>query len=182
MQAEKSRGDKLRERFDRFLSGRAPSDPLYLTNRTWKKKVALVSLIALPVLILIALVTIGSVDLFRFHRVDPDYHSLAEAPPPAIAPKPVSDPTLRAANLEVVDIRLIGDVDPPMVTGTIRNNTSEEVDSVEVSYYLADGQGSLIGSESTVVRHVPPRGSVIFRAPLKMAKAEYVLVREVHPN
>ena len=83
---------------------------------------------------------------------------------------------------DVVDIRLIGDVDPPMVTGTIRNNTSEEVDSAEVSYYLADGQGSLIGSESTVVRHVPPRGSVIFRAPLKMAKAEYVLVCEVHPN
>lgn len=183
MRAEKSRGEKLRERFDRFLSGRAPSDPLYLTNRTWAKKLALVVLIALPVLLLIALVTIGSADLLRFHKVDDPYdHTVAEAPPPVVAPKPVADPTLRATNLEVVNIRLMRDVDPPAVAGTVRNNTSQKVDSAEVSYYLADGQGSLMGSESTVVHNVPPHGTVIFRAPLKMAKAEYVLVREVHPN
>ena len=182
MQAEKSRGDKLRERFDRFLSGRAPSDPLYLTNRNWKRKLALVSLIALPVLILVGLVTIGSADLFRFHKADAYDQPVAEAPPPAIASRPVPDPTLRDTNREVVNIRLVRDVDPPVVTGTVRNSTSQKVGSAEVSYYLADSQGSMIGSESTVVRNVPAHGSVIFRAPLKMAKAEYVLVREVHPN
>jgi len=68
------------------------------------------------------------------------------------------------------------------VTGIVRNNTNQKVDSAEVSYYLADTEGSLLGTDTTEVANVEPHGSVAFRMALKIAKAEYVLVRDVHPN
>jgi hypothetical protein len=172
----------FRDRFERFLSGRAPSDPLYLSNRTWKQKLVLASLIGVPLLILAALVAIGSTDVFRLNKADPYYHPIAEAPPNAAAPQPAPDPKLLAGDLEVVNIRILKDVVPPVVTGIVRNNTSRDVGSAEITYYLADEQGSLMGSESTSVQKIGPHASVAFRAPLKMEKAEYVLVRDVHPN
>jgi hypothetical protein len=51
-----------------------------------------------------------------------------------------------------------------------------------VSFYLADERGSLMGTETTQVQDVGPHNIVTFRAPLKIMNAEYVLVREVHPN
>ncbi len=172
----------LRDRFERFLSGRAPSDPLYLSNRTWKQKLVLASLIAVPLLVLTALVAIGSTDVFRLNKADPYYHAIAQAPPNAAAPQPAPDPRLGRAGLEVVNIRILKDVVPPVVTGMVRNNTNRDVPSAEVTYYLADERGSLIGSESTSVRKIGPHASVAFRVPLKMKKAEYALVRDVRPN
>ena len=75
---------------DLLISGRAPSDPFYLTNRTWRQKLKIASLIAAPVLLLIGLVTIGATGRFRFHKVDPDERPPAEAPAPAEAPPPAA--------------------------------------------------------------------------------------------
>jgi hypothetical protein len=178
----RKRFDHLRERIELFISGRAPDDPLYLTNRTWQQKLKIASLIAAPVLLLIALVTIGATDLFRFHKVDPYEHPPTEAPAPAVPQKRIPDPILAPADLEVVNIRIARDVHPPVVTGMVRNNTNQKVDSAEVSYYLADTEGSLVGTDTTEVANVEPHGSVTFRMALKVAKAEYVIVRDVHLN
>jgi hypothetical protein len=178
---ELSRLDRLRQRFERFLSGRAPSDPLYLTNRTRAQKLKVAALIAVLVLILGALVMVGATDMFHFSKVDPYEHPLAEAQP-ARDTKPTPDPKLTRTDLEVINIHIARDENPPVVTGILRNNTSQKVDSVEVSFYLADGRGSLMGTETTQVPGVGPHNSVTFRAPLKIASAEYVLVREVHSN
>src|ERR1017187_10202581 len=88
----RKRFDPLRERMDLLISGRAPSDPFYLTNRTWRQKLKIASLIAAPVLLLIAPVTIGATGRFRFHKVDPDERPPAEAPAPAEAPPPAAPP------------------------------------------------------------------------------------------
>jgi len=185
----KSQIDRLRKRFDPlrarievFISGRAPDDPLYLTNRTWQQKLKLAGLIAAPVLLLIALVTIGATDLFRFHKVDPFEHPAAETAAPAVPQKRLPDPILATSDLEVVNIRIARDAHAAAVTGVVRNNTNQKVDSAEVSYYLADTEGSLLGTDTTDVANVEAHGSVAFRMPLKIAKAEYVLVRDVHPN
>lgn len=82
----------------------------------------------------------------------------------------------------MVNIRIARDVRPPVVTGTVRNNSNHKVASAEVSYYLANTQGSLVGTDTTGVANLAPHGSVSFRMPLKIAKAEYVIVRDVHPN
>ena len=180
MQPEKSWLDHLRRRFERFLSGRAPTDPLYLTNRTWKQKLRLAALVGVPVLILGALVIVTSTNGLHFGNVNPYEHTLAEAPLPA--PKHTPDPKLSPADLEVVDIRIAKDIDPPVVTGVVRNNTSRKIDSAEVTYYLADNNGSVIATQTTSVPDVGPHDSVSFKAPLKVAKAGYVLMRDVRAN
>ena len=189
MPAGKSQLDRLRKRFEPlhermeiFISGRANSDPLYLTNRTWQQKVKIASLIVAPVLLLTALVAIGATNPFGFHKVEADQRPPAEVPPPAAPQRASSDPVSASTDLEVVNIRIARDVHPPEVTGTVRNRTDRKVDSAEVSYYLADAAGSMLGTDTTAVANVEPRGSVTFRMPLKIAKAEYVFVRDVHPN
>jgi hypothetical protein len=189
MPAGKSQLDQLRKRFDPlrgrmdlFISGRAHSDPLYLTNRTWQQKLKIASLIAAPVLLLIALVTIGATGLFRLHKVDPYEQPSTEAPPAAVRQKPLPDPISASTDLEVVNIRIARDAHPPVVTGMVRNKTNRKVDSAEVSYYLADTKGSLVGTDRTDVANMEPHGSVTFRMALKIPNAQYVFVRDVHPN
>jgi hypothetical protein len=176
------RYDDLRARVEVLISGRPPDDPLYLTNRTWQDKAKTAALIAGPVLLLIALVTIGVTDLFRFHKVDPYDRPPAEAQVPIVPKKRLPDPILAPAPLEVVNIHIARDSHPPVVTGIVRNNTNDKVDSAEVSYYLADPEGSLLGTETTEVANVEPHGSVTFRMALKIDHAQYVIVRDVHLN
>jgi hypothetical protein len=194
MPAGNSRLDRLRKRFDPlrarieiFISGQAPSDPLYLTNRSWQQKLKAAALIAVPVLLLIAFVTIAASNRLRSGRVAPDENPLTETSPQPEAPqaamrKPLPDPISASTDLDVVNLRIARDAHPPMVTGTVRNKTGRKVDSAEVSYYLSDTAGSLVGTDKTQVANVEPHGSVGFRIPLKIANAEYVFVRDVHPN
>jgi hypothetical protein len=174
--------DRLRQGIERFLSGRPPQDPLYLTNRTWQQKAKTVALIGGPVLLLAALITIGATDLFRLHKVDPYEHTTAEAAVPVAPQKRLPDPVVASSDLEVVNIRISRDAHSPVVTGLVRNNTNKKIDSAEVSYYLANTEGSLVGTGTTDVANVAPHGSVAFKAALKIASAEYVIVREVRPN
>lgn len=176
----RKRFDNLRQRIEILISGRPPDDPLYLTNRSWQQKAKIASMIGAPILLLIVLVAIGATDVFRFHAVDPYEHPPTEIPQPIIPQKRLPDPVLAPADLEVVNIRIARDAHPPAVTGLVRNNTNQKVDSAEVSYYLADTEGSLLGTDTTEVSNVAPHGSVNFRMPLKIAKAEYVIVRDVH--
>jgi hypothetical protein len=189
MPAAKSKLDPLRKRLDPirarieiFVSGRAPDDPFYLTNRTWQQKLKIVALIATPVLLLMVVLTAAATNLFRFHDVDPYEHPLAETTVPAVSKKRLPDPIVAPADLEVINIRIAKDAKPPAVTGVVRNNTNQKVDSAEVSYYLADTEGSLVGTDTTDVENVEPHGSVSFRMPLKIGKAAYVIVRDVHLN
>ena len=180
----RKRFDPWRARIEIFLSGQAPSDPLYLTNRTWQQKLKAASLVAAPVLLLIALVTIGATVRLRSGKVDPyeTPSTEAESPPPAATQKAVPDPISASTELEVVNLRISRDAHPPVVTGTVRNKTGRKIDSAEVSYYLSDTAGSLVGTDKTQVANVEPHGSVGFRMPLKITNAEYVFVRDAHPN
>ena len=174
--------DPIRQRVELFLAGRAPEDPLYLTNRSWQQKGKAAALIGGPVLALIALVSLAATDVFHFHKADPYEHPPAEAATAIVPQKRLPDPVLASADLEVVNIRISKDARPPMVSGLVRNNTGQKVDSAEVSYYLADTQGSLVGTDTADVANVGPHASVAFRMALKVANAQYVIVRDVHPN
>jgi len=169
----------LRDRFDRFLSGTAPSDPLYLSNRSPQQRLRRAAAILLPVLIVVGVLIAGSIKLFRTN-VNPYEHladTPAPAPRPAHAPRP--DPALTSSGLEVVTIRISRDSASPAVTGVLRNNTAKAVASAEVTYFLADSSGSMIATENASVRNVPPQGSVNFRVPLRAINAAMVMVREV---
>src|ERR1051326_43752 len=49
------RVDSIARRIERFVSGSAPSDPLYVSNRTFGQKIRVVVLIGAPVLALAVL-------------------------------------------------------------------------------------------------------------------------------
>jgi len=182
MPAGKSLLDPWRKRFEIFLSGQAPSDPLYLTNRTWQQKLKIASLIVVAAVLLIALVAIGATDPFRFRKMDTYDHPVAENPSPAAPQKQLPDPILASEGLEAVDVRIERDAHPPVVTGMVRNNSDRRVDAAEVRYYLANAKGSVVGAGTSGVRNLAPHGRAGFRAPLTIATAEYVIVRDVHPN
>jgi hypothetical protein len=168
----------VRQRFDSFLAGAPPSDPLYLSNRTWKQKLLLAALIGSPVVLVLLLVIAGSTDMLRFHKVNPYQH--AAAPAATKAPEPHVVPAGEA--LEVTNLRIARDVQPPVVTGEVRNNTDHAVHSAEITYLLADNNGSVLATESTHVQDVGPHGVVTFQAPLKSSHADYVVVRDVRAN
>ena len=171
----------LRARIELLISGRPQDDPLYLSNRSWQQKARISALIALPALLVILLVTAAATDVFRLqNKVNPFEHPLKETQPTAVALKHVPDPVFAPTGLEVVSIRITKDAKEPVVTGIVRNNTDQKVASAQVSYYLADTDGSLVGTDTTEVTNVAAHGSTTFRMPLKAAKAEYVIVRDVH--
>ena len=104
----------LHARIERFISGRAPEDPLYLTNRSWQQKAKVAAVIAVPVLVLAILFTAAATDLFRFHKVNPFEHPLTEVQAPVAVPlKHVPDPVLSRGDLEVINIRITKDAHPP---------------------------------------------------------------------
>jgi hypothetical protein len=173
--------DRVRVRMERLISGRAPSDPLYLTNRTWQQKMKTAALVGVPLIILMATIAIAATDVFHLHKTDAYEHPLTEAQPVAPQNK-LPEPKLVPADLEVVNIRIAKDAHPPVVTGILRNNTNAKVDSAQVSYYLADTGGSLVGTDTIDVQNVQPHSSVTFHVPLKTASAQYVIVREVRTN
>ncbi|HVN04638.1 MAG TPA: FxLYD domain-containing protein [Bryobacteraceae bacterium] len=179
----RQRVEQWRGRFERYLSGQAPTDPFYLTNRTWQEKLKTAALVAVPVLLLVALILIGVTDVFHLHKADPYDHPAAEAAPPTTTARThLPDPKLAPAGLEVVDIRIARNSRPPAVTGIIRNNTDHSVSSAEVTYLLADTDGSLVGVETAAVANLKPHASAAFRSELKSGSAEFVLVREVRAN
>lgn len=171
---------RLRARFETFISGRAPDDPLYLTNRSWKHKLIVGAVVSVPILILLVVVLLATTNVFRTHDENPYERPVAENQAPSVPVRHLPDPTIAPSDLEVVNIHIVRTAHPATVTGELRNNTSRKVNSAEVSYYLADEGGSLLGTETLDVDNLAPHGSTTFHLPLKQPNAEYVIVRTVH--
>src|ERR1700683_5391654 len=85
--------EPLRQRVETLISGHAPSDPLYLTNRTWQQKLKTAALIVVPILLVIVLVTAAANYRLRSDNVDPNAIPIAEAPLPAATPSPATQKT-----------------------------------------------------------------------------------------
>jgi hypothetical protein len=169
----------VRQRLDAFLSGAPPSDPLYLSNRTWTQKLRPVALIGIPVLIMALVIVAAATDSLHLRRANP-YDRPAAAEPVPTAPETAVESSPQA--LEVSNLHIARDVHPPVVTGEFRNNTDHPVHSAEITYFVADNNGSVLATESAQVLEVGPHRVVTFRAPLKSSQADYVLVREVRAN
>ena len=167
----------LRGPVERLLSGGpAPTDPLYLTNRTLGQKVLSWSLVAIPCLLLLAGVgyTLSSL-------IDPP------APPPVkeltaaeITAKllPNMDRDFKLAPLsdvQVVEAR----VDGARLVGKVKNTSTREIAIAELVIDLTDVDGSQVGAVSTVVEKIPPSGTRAFEIPIKQRNAATAMVREV---
>jgi hypothetical protein len=169
----------LRGLLERVLLAPAPSDPLYLSNRTFDQKVKLGLAIAVPCLIVVGVTALGLSHLFH-----------ANGPGPAAEP---SGAELAAKLLPDVDkigkIEVNKDVQVleahveleggAKVTGTAKNNTGHLIHTTEIVFNLTDQGGSLLGAVSAHVDNLAPNATVQFQIPIEQTNAAFALVREV---
>jgi hypothetical protein len=167
----------LRGLVERILSGSAPSDPLYLTNRSLGRRIMPWSLVVIPCLLIVGLVVLA----------------LTYSGAPVAAPK--KEPTAEEAAAKVLpnlarDVKIDSNKDVEVlqvqvnrsamkVTGTVRNNTAHTVAVTDVIFNLTDTSGSAIGAVSGHIENLPPKSTRDFQIPIKRQDAAFVLVREL---
>jgi hypothetical protein len=169
----------LRGPLERFLLRPAPSDPLYLSNRTFEQKVKLALMIAVPCVIVVGGVLLLLGNFFQ-----------ADVPGPS--PEP-SAAELAARLLPDVDKSIKIEVNKDVqvldahieheggikVAGTVRNNTDRLIRTTEIILNLTDKMGSHLGAVSAKVDNLAPNASVKFQLPIEQTDATFALVREV---
>ena len=171
--------DRLQEAWNRFLCGRRPDDPLYLSNRSWKKKALIGSLVAVPVLVLGSLLTVALT-----HRVIRDMPAPKQLTPAEIlasaVPELNKEINLDAnPDLEVADVGVDRSGDQHAVTGTIRNKADYRYESVFVGFDLTNSEGSQVGAATTHSPPVAPRSTTRIRVLIPQKNVAFVLVREI---
>jgi hypothetical protein len=167
----------LRGPIERLLSGgSAPTDPLYLTNRTLTQKLKSWSLVAIPCAVLA--VAVG-VTLSKY--LDPPKAKPVKEPTAAeIAARllPNMDNDIKLAppsDVQVVEVR----VDGPRLVGVVKNTTTREIAVVELVIDLTDSSGSQVGAVNGMVEKLPPSANKDFQISIKQRNAAFALVREV---
>ncbi len=171
---------RLRRAWDRFLSGGAPSDPLYLSNRTWKQKLKVAAAVSTPVLIVVGIFV----------------YSLVTPPPAPEKPLVVLTPAEIAARTQIIpkDFKVPQNVDvqvgevsvdrastPHRISGTLQNVSEKRFSNVELTFDLTDENGSQVGGARTVVPDIGPHATKSFNFAIPQRNAAFVLVRETRP-
>ncbi|MFB3828249.1 MAG: FxLYD domain-containing protein [Bryobacteraceae bacterium] len=155
-----------------------PSDPLYLSHRTWKKKLWIGLAIGAPPAIA------AGVALYALL-----------SPPPA-AERPPSEPSAadvaarteivpkdfrinQSTELQIVEVGVDRKAIPHHITGLLRNSTNMRFSGAEVTVDLTDAKGSQVGAAVARVDDIPPHTTVRFATEIPQKNVVYVLVREV---
>jgi hypothetical protein len=166
----------LRGPVERLLSGGpAPTDPLYLTNRTLGRKLLSWSLIGIPCLALLAGIGV------KLSSLDPPLAKPAKELTAAeitakLLPNMDKDFKLApASDVQVLEAR----VDGTRLVGKVKNTSTKEIAGAELVIDLADAEGSQVGAVSTVVGKIPPLGTRNFEISIKQRRAAAATVREV---
>lgn len=166
----------LRGPFERLLSGAAPTDPLYLSNRTSSQKLKSWSLIGIPCLILALGIGVTLSDLLD----PPDSKPVKEPTAAEIAAKllPHIEKEFKltpASEIEVVEVKVEGQ----RVVGVVRNTSTREVAVAELVIDLTDSSGSQVGAVNAIVERIPASSDKPFQLPIKQPNAAFSLVREI---
>jgi len=171
----------LRGPLERFLAGgAAPSDPLYLTNRSLGQKARIGAAIGVPCLVLGYLmyaVLAGDID---FGPKAPPHEPTASEVAAKLLPH--MDENIRIEtnhDVDVVEVRIEHGT-PPSLTGIMKNNTDHEIRVAEAVFDLTDVGGSQLGGVSAKVQNLKAGSSATFRFPIQQNEAAFALVREVH--
>ena len=156
------------------MQKRAPVDPLYLSNRTWKQKLRVGLLIAIPGLVLAGAVALGLSHMYAPKRLDPNLPTRAEI----IASLPVDlakDMVPVALDVQIQDLHPDTTGSPKLV-GALRNNTDRTI-SVEFTVDLTNRRGSRVDAVTPRVEKAPAKSSVAFQFPIPDADAAFAVVR-----
>ena len=170
---------RLRDRLDRFLSGGpAPSDPLYLTNRTIFQRARTAILVTIPCLILVGVLALGVGHHFRV-REKPVHQPTAAEIAQSTLPNLVKSVQITTDHdLEVSEAR-IQHGEPTMVVGTVKNNTAHAIENVRLVFTITNDVGAKLGYTAVHVERVEPTSTAPFSIGIEQDDAAFALVREI---
>jgi hypothetical protein len=169
----------LRGLLERVLLRPAPSDPLYLSNRTFDQKVKLALAIAVPCLIVVGVTALGLSHFFHASE-----HGPAAEPSGAELAAKLLPNVDKIASIEVnKDVQVleahVEHEGGAKVIGTAKNNTDRLIHTAEIILNLTDQTGSVLGAVSASVDNLAPNATVNFQVPIAQTDAAFALVREV---
>lgn len=174
--SEGGKPGRLRGLLDRLIAGRAPTDPFYLTNRTWKQKLRSGLAIGIPCVLVAAAVALGLSHLYAPKTAPPREPTPAEIVANLL---PDLEKTVDATQKEVEILEIHPDTaGSPRIVGTLRNNTDRTI-SVEFTVDLTDSKGSKIDAVTERVEEAPARTNVPFQFPIKDKDAAIAVTRSV---
>jgi hypothetical protein len=164
---------------ERFLSGPAPTDPLYLTNRTFGQKARSWILIGLPLMILLVGLGVTMSSLIDPPEVKPVPEPSAKEIAARILPNISKDIRVEQNNdVEVVEVK-IDHENGSRLTGVIRNVTNHDIANARLVVDLTDINGSQVGGVEAKVENIPPSKTKPFSLTIAQRNAAFALVREV---
>jgi hypothetical protein len=164
---------------ERFLSAPAPNDPLYLTNRTFGQKMQRVLLFGVPVVVLLAGITVALI---------------------AFGPKPVPKVVKEPTNAEImakvlpnlnqgIELDSNKDVEVQevhfehsggnLMVGSMQNKSDHLIREAVVVFDLADIHGTQLGGITVTESDLAPGAVRKFQKGIEQSDAKFAVVREV---
>jgi hypothetical protein len=174
------RPGKLRDKIELFFYGGRPSDPLYLTNRTWKQKLRAPLLIGIPTVVVFIALALVFTNVYSPKTAPPKQPTPAELMANLLPDLQKTVHINTYTDAEITALRVVRGEGPPKVSGTLKNKT-DRVISVELDVDLADVNGSRVGSLTERVSKAQPNGVTQFEFPAGNSAAVYALVRKMRP-
>jgi hypothetical protein len=167
--------------FESKLSQAGPSDPLYLSNRTFGQKLKAWSIVGIPFTLVI-----GGIGLVLFGVFDKD--APIAPPPPGLTNAQMAEKMLPDLNkdlhietqhdLDVEDVHVVVGA-PSRLVGVAKNNTDHPIPKAELVFDLTDRTGSRQGAVSTELKNIASKSSAPFQFAIESSAATFALVREV---
>jgi hypothetical protein len=167
----------LRGPVERLLAGgHAPTDPLYLTNRSLTQKLKSWSLIAIPCLVLAVGIAVILSSFLNPPEAKPTKEMTAAEITAKLLPDMDKDIKLTpASDVQVVEVK----VDGSRLVGMLKNTTTREIAVTELIIDLTNTGGSQLGAVNAIVENIPPSGTKEFQIPIKQHDAAFALVRDI---
>jgi hypothetical protein len=161
---------------ERFLSGAAPDDPFYLSNRTLGERAKFWVLVSLPVVVVAGVVAWGVLG----------YIELRDKEPTELTPQQVAAEMLPDLNkpmdlnvshdLELLEAR-VKQGEPNKLVGSVRNLTDKTINHTDLVFDLTDARGSRLGAVSVPLESIPAQRTVNFELPIQQRSAAFALKR-----
>jgi hypothetical protein len=173
---------RLRTKWDAFLAGGSvPSDPLYLTNRSFSQKARPWVIIGIPFLILLGAIGLSLSNILEPPAAKPIVEPSAKEVAAKILPGLDNNLKIESnSEVELVEVR-VDHTGGSKVTGSIRNTTTHEIPAARMVLDLTDINGSQVGGVEVKVEHVPASKTKEFSTPIAQKTAAFALVREIGP-
>jgi hypothetical protein len=170
----------LRYKIELFLSGGpAHSDPLYLSNRTWKQKLRVPLLVGVPLALVFGVLALVFNNIYT-----PKAAPLPKEPSAAEIMAKLLPDLEKTVHLDTYDDAEMVEIGVPedgprRIVGLIKNKTNRVI-SVEFDVDIADHNGGRVSSATERVNNLQPNSTTPFEFPAGSPEARYALVRKMH--